>query len=130
MKVKFVLQIVISLAGLAGFTYYLLLLWSNFGYHSLLLIGTLTGLPVGALLYWAIKVRDRQLLAAAPGKNTGRPMMWTFVFIGLIVCLVLLFNMLSEAMFLSWATAALSGSFAWWFLVSWLRLVRENRNQK
>lgn len=122
MKVKSIIQIILSLAGLAWFAYYLLALWWNAGYHPLLLIGTLTGLPIGALLYWAIKSRDRRLLAA--GQNAGQPLVWMFVLIGTIVFLVPLFNMLSEAMFLAWATAALSGAFAWWFFIAWLGIAK------
>ncbi len=126
MKTKYIIQMVISLAGLGWFAYYLLGIWWGVGYNPWLLIATAAGLPVGGILHWLIRLRDRQVAAAArAGKDTTRPMVWTFVFIGLIVFLVPLFNMLSEVIFLSWASAALAGAFAWWFIVIWGKMMKE-----
>lgn len=117
---------VISLAGLGWFAYYLLGIWWGVGYHPLLLIGTAAGLPVGGILYWLIRLRDRKVVAAAQaGKDTTWPMVWMFAFIGLIVFLVPLFNMLSEVLFLTWASSALCGAFAWWFIVTWGKMMRK-----
>lgn len=126
MKTKFIVQMVISLAGLAWFAYYLLGIWRGIGYQPLLLIGTIAGLPVGGILYWLIKFRDRKVAAAAQaGRDSTRPMIWTFVFIGLIVFLVPLFNMFSELMFLAWAAAALCGGFGWWFVMAWAKTMKK-----
>ncbi len=126
MKTRQIIQLVISLAGLGWFAYYLLGIWWGVGYNPWLLIGTLAGLPVGGILYWLIRQRDRKVAAQAQaGKDTSRPMVWTFVFIGFIVFLVPLFNMLSEVIFLTWASSALAGGFGWWFIVVWGKMMKK-----
>ncbi len=118
---------VISLAGLAWFAYYLLSMWWGIGYQPLLLIGTVAGLPIGAIICWFTDWRDRKVIAAAAtGKNAGRSLVWMFIFLGLIIFLVPLFNMLSELMFVAWASSALCGGFGWWFFVVWGQMMRKS----
>jgi hypothetical protein len=127
MKPKFIAQLIISLAGLAWFGYYLLSLWFNVSWRWELLVATIVGLPLVAILRRLIAIRDRRLLAAAKAGrgDRGFPLVWSFIFIVAIVLLVPLFNLLSEILFLAFASASLTGGFAFWFVLSWLKMMQE-----
>lgn len=115
---------IIALAGLATFGYPLVKYWSA-GLDTLVIIATVTGIPLIGLGSWLKQHINKKKITEIKSGNReafGWPLFETFMFFVAMFAAIMLFTALPVFFFLAFVYATMAGGFAWWFFRIWLQL--------
>lgn len=122
MKTKYIIAMIIALAGLCLFGYPLIRYWYA-GTDIFVIIGTFVGIPMIGAGTWLRRLMEKKKEAAFKSGQRhpyGWPLFETFVFFIALFITTMLFTSLPVHFFLSFVFATMAGGFGWWFFQTWI----------